>query len=122
MPASSDQILLKVVGRIIGAAIILGAIGASVYVTKLNYRHPRTDDASVRANLVGIAPHVSGPIVELHVVDNQEVQEGDLLFAIDPHPFAVELERAKATLLLTQSEIHAISNAIAAATAEVKRL
>jgi multidrug resistance efflux pump len=71
---------------------------------------------------VGIAPHVSGPIVELNVVDNQEVQEGDLLFVIDRRPFAVELERAKATLLLTQSETQALSNAIAAATAEVKRL
>jgi multidrug resistance efflux pump len=103
-------------------AIILGAIVASIYVTQLNYRQPRTDDANVRANLVGIAPHVSGPIVELNVVDNQEVGEGDLLFVIDPRPFEVELQRAKAALLLTQSEIQALSNAIAAATVEVKRL
>ena len=122
MPTSSDHLVLKVAGRIIGIAIILGAIAASIYVTKRNYREPRTDDANVRANLVGLAPHVSGSIIELHVVDNQEVQKGDLLFVIDPRPFEVELERAKATLLLTQSEIQALSNAIAAATAEVKRL
>src|SRR5262245_4804463 len=122
MPASSDHFLLKVVGRIIGAAIVLGAVVVSFHVTKLNYHQPRTDDANVRANLVGLAPHVSGPIIELHVVDNQEVQKDDLLFVIDPRPFEVELERAKATLLLTQSETHALSNAIAAATAEVKRL
>jgi len=122
MPASSDHLALKVAGRIIGIAIILGAVVTSIYVTKLNYREPRTDDATVRANLVGLAPHVSGPIIELQVVDNQEVQKGDLLFVIDPRPFFVELERAKATLLLTQSETQALSNAIAAATAEVKRL
>src|SRR5215813_11228282 len=122
MPVSSDHFLLKVVGRIIGAAILLGAIGASIYVTKLNYRQPRTDDAAVRANLVGIAPHVSGPIVELHVQDNQEVEAGDLLFVIDPQPFEVELERAKAALMLTQSEVRALSNAVAAATVDVKRL
>jgi multidrug resistance efflux pump len=122
MPTSSDHLVLKVAGRIIGIAILLGAIAASIYVTKRNYHEPRTDDANVRANLVGLAPHVSGSIVELHVVDNQEVQKGDLLFVIDPRPFEVELERAKATLLLTQSEIQALSNAIAAATAEVKRL
>src|SRR5262244_691157 len=116
------SLLLKITGRLMGLAIILGAIAAVVHVTKLNYHQPRTDDANVRANLVGIAPHVSGPIVELNVVDNQEVQEGDLLFVIDPRPFEVELERTKATLLLTQSETHALSNAIAAATAEVKRL
>ena len=97
MPTSSDHLVLKVAGRIIGIAIILGAIATSVYVTKRNYREPRTDDANVRANLVGLAPHVSGSIIELHVVDNQEVQKGDLLFVIDPRPFEVELERAKAT-------------------------
>ena len=39
-------------------------------------QRPLTDDASVRANLIGIAPHVSGPLTELHVVDNQPVHTG----------------------------------------------
>jgi multidrug efflux system membrane fusion protein len=116
------HILRKIVGRLLGLAIVLGALAATVYVTRLTYHQPRTDDAAVRANLVGIAPHVSGPIVELHVEDNQEVEAGDLLFVIDPQPFEVELERAKAALLLTQSEVRALSNAVAAATVDVKRL
>ena len=37
-------------------------------------------------NVVGIAPHVSGPIVDLRVADNQFVKQGDLLFAIDCRP------------------------------------
>src|ERR671925_1742369 len=116
------HLLLKTLGRLIGTAIVLGALAASVFVTRLSYHQPRTDEAAVRANLVGIAPHVSGPIVELHVEDNQEVEAGDLLFAIDPQPFEVELERARAALLLTQGEVRALSNAVAAATVEVKRL
>ncbi len=113
--------VLNVVGRIIGTLIVIGAIGLGAYVSILGYREPRTDDASVRANLVGIAPHVSGPLVKLKVVDNQEVREGELLFVIDPRPFEVELERARAELLLAQSEVQAISQAIASAEAEVKR-
>src|SRR5262244_3917513 len=109
------SLLLKITGRLMGLAIILGAIAAVVYVTRINYRQPRTDDANVRANLVGIAPHVSGPIVELNVVDNQEVREGDLLFVIDPRPFEVDLEKAKANLLLARSDLQSISNAIAGA-------
>ena len=35
-------------------------------------------DAYLRANFIGIAPHVSGPIIELPIVDNQRVAEGDL--------------------------------------------
>lgn len=113
--------VLKVMGRTTGALIVIGAIGLGAYISILGYREPRTDDASVRANLVGIAPHVSGPIVELNVVDNQEIREGELLFVIDPRPFEVELERARAELLLAQSEVQAISHAIASAEAKVKR-
>jgi len=35
----------------------------------VSFVEPRTDDAAVRANVVGIAPQVSGPIVDLRVVD-----------------------------------------------------
>lgn len=122
MDNSQDPRWLRIAGRLIGLAIIAGSLAAAFYVTRLLYHRPRTDDAVVRANLVGIAPHVSGPIIELNVVDNQEVQEGDLLFVIDPRPFEVDLERARGNLLLTQSELQATSNAVAAARANVQQL
>jgi len=113
---------LRVTGRMLGLAIIAGSLAMALYVTRVLYHRPRTDDAVVRANLVGVAPHVSGPIIELDVVDNQEVQEGELLFVIDPRPFEVDLERAQANLLLTESEVQATSNAVAAAKANVEQL
>ena len=94
MAQPRDPLWLRIIGRLLGLAIIAGGIGTALYVTHLLYHYPRTDDAHVRANIVGIAPHVSGPITELLVADNQEVREGDLLFVIDPRPFEVELERA----------------------------
>ncbi len=112
----------RAAGRLLGFAILAAALAAGIGVTRLSYREPRTDDAMVRANVVGIAPHVSGPLVELHVVDNQDVQAGHLLFVIDPRPFEVALERARADLLLAQSEVGATAKAIASATAEVTRL
>jgi multidrug efflux system membrane fusion protein len=112
---------LRVLGRILGVLIVAGAVGTSVYVYHLNFVNPRTDDAAVRANIVGIAPHVSGPIVELPVVDNQRVAEGDLLFAIDCRPYQARLARARADLALTVREVEAQQKAIAAATTEVER-
>ena len=53
------------VGRVLGALIVLGAVATGVWVWRLTYVDPRTDDASVRANVVGIAPHVAGPFVAL---------------------------------------------------------
>lgn len=48
--------------------------------------HPRTDDASVRANYVLFAPEVTGRILRIPVRDNAFVHAGDVLFAIAPRP------------------------------------
>ncbi len=110
------------VGRLLGFAILIGALVAGFVVTRIGYREPRTDDAAVRANVVGIAPHVSGPLTTLNVVDNQDVRAGDLLFVVDPRPFEIALERARAALMLAQTEVAATGKAIESATAEVARL
>src|SRR5438477_13085845 len=88
----------RIVGRLLGAGIVVAA-AVAVVVTLLQWEwRPQTDDATVRANFVGIAPQVSGHIVELHVRDDQHVREGDLLFQIDPRPYQITRERARAAL------------------------
>jgi len=74
---------------IVAVAAVLGA--AVLYHT--NY-YPRTDDAEILANLIGIAPQVEGPIERLHVRDNQFVRQGELLFEIDRQPYQYALEQA----------------------------
>ena len=59
---------------------------------------PWTRDCQVRANIVGIAPRVAGPIVNIPVHDNQEVKAGDLLFEIDPADYRTALESAQASV------------------------
>ncbi|HLJ43504.1 MAG TPA: biotin/lipoyl-binding protein [Candidatus Binataceae bacterium] len=114
--------ILHVIGRIIGLAIVLGAIVAGLYVLRLYYVYPRTDDAYVRANVVGIAPHVSGPIVELPIHDNQHVTKGALLFVVDPRPYQAVLDRAEANLTLTNLQIDALQDAIRSAQARQQQL
>ncbi|MGZ6195537.1 MAG: efflux RND transporter periplasmic adaptor subunit [Candidatus Binataceae bacterium] len=114
--------ILHVTGRIIGLAIVVGAIVAGLYVLRLYYVYPRTDDAYVRANVVGIAPHVSGPIVELPIHDNQHVAKGALLFVVDPRPYQAALERAEANLALTNLQIDALQDAIRSAQARQQQL
>ena len=98
-----------------GAAIVVGAVVATLWVWGLTYRHPRTDDAAVRANVVGIASAVSGPIVDLRVVDNQPVHEGDLLFLIDERPYVARVEANRAALSLAEADLAAQHDAIGAA-------
>jgi multidrug resistance efflux pump len=60
---------------------------------------PWTRDSQVRANIVGIAPRVSGPIIHVAVHDNQQVKLGDLLFEIDPADFNAQLNVAAGQVL-----------------------
>src|SRR6185369_10484934 len=69
----------RIAGRLIGGLIVAGAAIAIVVTLMQWTTRPQTDDATVRANFVGIAPQVSGHIVELRVRDNQQVREGDVL-------------------------------------------
>ena len=110
---------LRLVGRVLGALIVIATVVLGAYVYAVLYRHPRTDDAYVRANTIGIAPHVSGPIIELPIVDNQRVRFGDLLFVIDPRPYQAVLDQTRAQLELTNLEIKGYEQAIAAAEATV---
>src|SRR2546426_228855 len=104
----------RLVGLTLRVLIVAGAMLAGLYAYRLQFVQPRTDDAAVRANVVGIAPQVSGPIVDLRVVDNQHVNAGDLLFAVDCRPYEARLARTRADLALALKEVDAQRKSIAA--------
>jgi multidrug efflux system membrane fusion protein len=58
-----------------------------------------------RANVVGIAPRVSGQTIKINVQDNQAVQKGDVLFEIDPEDYRLALEKAKAELATLDEQL-----------------
>jgi multidrug resistance efflux pump len=120
--ASPPDSAVRAIGRVLGLLIVLGAIVLSILVTRLYYVYPRTDDAYVRANVVGIAAHVSGPLVQMPIVDNQHVDEGDLLFVVDPRPYQSALDRAQAELALTNLQIKALEDTIRSAKARQTQL
>ena len=82
-----------------------------------------TDDAYVRSDLVAIASEVTGPILKVHVVDNQDVKKGDKLFTIDPVPFQLvvnqrqaEIDEQKALVKVSEEELSSSQAALAAST------
>jgi multidrug efflux system membrane fusion protein len=72
---------------LVSSIVVLTAVRRAVV-------NPRTDDAEVFANFIGMAPQVDGPIMQLPIRDNQYVKAGDLLFVIDERPYRYALERA----------------------------
>jgi multidrug resistance efflux pump len=113
--SSRPSLVYSSIGRALGALIVVAAIVLSTSVARLYYLYPRTDDAYVRANVVGIAAHVSGPIVKMPIVDNQHIREGQLLFIVDPRLYKSAVDRPEANLSLTELQIKAFENAIRSA-------
>jgi multidrug resistance efflux pump len=88
-------------------AVLRFAITAVVVIVALLlchalWRHylyaPWTRDGRVRAEVVRIAPDVSGLVTRVPVIDNQEVKKGDVLFEIDPQRFQIAKQQAEANL------------------------
>jgi membrane fusion protein, multidrug efflux system len=84
----------KRLGRSLSIGIVTAALILVAVVVYLGNHYPRTDDAEILANFIGIAPQVDGPIVRLHVHDNQFVTRGTLLFEIDDRPYRYALAQA----------------------------
>ena len=81
-------------GRWISAGILVATVSLGLVVLYRTNHYPRTDDAEVLANFIGIAPQVEGRIVKLYVHDNQFVKQGELLFEIDEQPYQYAFEKA----------------------------
>jgi len=117
----------KIVGRLIGLIVIAGAVVVSLTVVYDTDKQPRTDDASVRANFIAIAPEVGGRLIQLPVKDNAFVKKGDLLFEIDPRDYQYALQQAlsdqtnlEQRIIDTRRKIASQNSAVEAANATVR--
>ncbi|KOX49136.1 secretion protein HlyD [Streptomyces purpurogeneiscleroticus] len=89
--------LFSVLGRLL---VTLGMVAAALIVGLGLWDYymdaPWTRDGRVRADVVAVAPDVSGLVTEVLVEDNQVVRKGDVLFRIDPDRFRIGLRQAEA--------------------------
>lgn len=76
--------------------VMLAVFGAAYYLAEAPY--VSTDDAFVYAAKESVNARVAGQVVEIAVVDNQRVKQGQLLFQIDPQPYRIAVEQAEARL------------------------
>ncbi len=81
---------------VIGAALFFGYRKYEAYTA-----NPWTRDGQVRTQVIQVSPRVTGIVTRIHVVDNQRVKKGDLLFEIDPSRYRIKVEQAKARLKRT---------------------
>lgn len=104
--AAEEQSDHQRLGRVISIAIILCTVITGLAILRQITINPRTDDAEVFANYIGIAPIVNGPITHVYVVDNELVKQGAPMFEIDERPYAYALANAKSELQALEGQIH----------------
>ena len=125
---------MKTLLQIIAALVIIGAVGGGAYyyntkaasapaaaaaapakpptpvtVTTINEQNVRLwSEFSGRMQAVDYAeirPEVSGRITEVRFQDGQQVKAGDVLFVIDPRPYAAVVEHDQAALESAKSQL-----------------
>src|SRR6201982_4332679 len=88
----------KALGVLVSLIALAGVLVTVVLATRRLDLRPPPDDAYLQTDLVHMAPDVSGRIVELDVRDNQAVRKGDVLFRIDPEPYRMRVDQARAAV------------------------
>jgi len=102
-------------------AVTFVVLLVAVLVAHTLWKHymysPWTRDGRVRAEIVRIAPDVSGLVTQVNVIDNQTVKKGDLLFVIDHARYQNAVDLAKANVGAAEAAARAAKANVEAASA-----
>jgi multidrug resistance efflux pump len=109
----------KIIRKLLTGLLVLAAIVALGYLYARYVTKPWTRNGQVRARVVGVAPRVSGYIIEVPLVDNQFVRKGDLLFRLDPEPFQLAVNEARVNLQKAWEQEGALRAEVKVAQAEI---
>ena len=90
---------------LVSLAIVAAAIGFGFYALERSSARPTTDNASIDADVVHIAAEVGGRIITIPVEENSPVAKGDLLFQIDPVPYQLAVDQARANLAIAKATL-----------------
>ncbi|WP_072385122.1 HlyD family secretion protein [Hyphomicrobium sp. CS1BSMeth3] len=93
------------------AIALLGPLVAAIaggYYYFASGRYVATDNAYVKAHKIAVSADVAGRVSEVYVDADQVVQQGTLLFRLDPQPFRIALDRAEAQLAAATQEAQSL--------------
>ncbi|MBW8192750.1 HlyD family secretion protein [Neiella marina] len=100
-PAKSD--VLQKISKVLLALCVVFFI---LYLIMDRFA-PDTELARVKVYITPVTPEVSGHIKQIHVQQSQRLQEGDIMFTIDPTDYLVAVEQAQENLRLAGSKVGA---------------
>lgn len=101
---------------VLGGIVLLGTL-----LLLMNYNHPYSRFAREYFVTVPINPLVTGKVVEVAVMPNVPIREGEVLFRLDPRPFESALIQKQAALKAAEQEVPQLEAAWETARASVER-
>jgi len=89
------------------AATVFFGLSALIWMSVQTYNHfyTSTEDAYINANVVQIAPRITGKVVHLAITNNQYVKKDQPLFDIDPAPFQTAVDSAQAQVAIAEAQL-----------------
>ncbi len=107
--ASRAVIVVHRAVRILLLVVVpLVAVVAGFYVYATGGREVETDNAYVKANIVPISASVNGRVIEVLARDNQPVEAGALLFRLDPEPYQIAVDGARAQMDVVRTDVQSL--------------
>ncbi|AWH55320.1 efflux transporter periplasmic adaptor subunit [Stenotrophomonas sp. ESTM1D_MKCIP4_1] len=130
-----DAIVNKIVKKTLPILLTSAAVIVALLVLRQLWVYymdePWTRDAHVGADVVQVAPDVSGLVESVNVADNQAVKKGDVLFVVDRARYRIALEQARASQAEREASVaqlrreigrdRSLQDLVAAEDAEVRR-
>jgi len=113
--AARKRRALLIIGGVAGVVIL----GVLLYLL-LNAGKESTDDAQMDADVVPLAPHVSGQVASVPVTENQAVKKGDAVLQLDDRDYQARVAQAEAELESVRAQAEAADAQVAVAEASAR--
>src|SRR5215467_1155956 len=108
--------LRRSLGALISLITLIAVVVTGLLILRRTDERPSTYDAYIQAYIINMAPEVSGRIVELNVRDNQQIKQGEVLFQIDPRPYQLRVDQARAAVRGLEAQLAVSTSEVASQT------
>src|SRR3989304_4569677 len=102
------------------AVAALGTVGSGLFYWWYRQTHIATDDAYVEGRIHPVAARIQGTVVEVLVVDNQPVKQGEPLLRIDPEPYTVREAAAGSAVSAATADLSGAKSDITAGKGDIQ--
>src|SRR6516165_5916321 len=105
----------------LATAVLGGIFGLALLFITMAYNHPFSTNARIYFAVTPILPAVKGRVIEVPVVANMPLKEGDVLFRIDPKPYQYVLDQKAAGLAAAEQNVKELKASLDQATAAAEK-